>query len=229
MLYISRWKALAILLTVLSVSAMAIPNLLPDQIYYRLPGWAQRKIDLGLYQRGGIQLVLAADADQVRRDMVSELRTEVRRMLRESHIPGADLQARGDGVDVRVRAPANFNRTLAKLRELSWPDGQHVRDNHVPPERYMFVADKSVTADRRAPIPPAEVMVEADRTVIRLTITEAAFNARIDQRLRRSMQEFGWRASELRIPGTIQAGGPGRVEVQLAGISNLSAFQMYNQ
>ena len=48
MLYFSRWKATAILLTTLLVCAFAIPNFFPDAVVQSWPRWAQRHMVLGL-------------------------------------------------------------------------------------------------------------------------------------------------------------------------------------
>jgi len=48
MLYFTRWKALAIVLTAFVVCLFAVPNFLPDKWVQSWPKWAQRHIVLGL-------------------------------------------------------------------------------------------------------------------------------------------------------------------------------------
>ena len=84
MLYFSRWKAAAILLTALLVCACAIPNFFPEQTVQKWPKWAQRHIVLGLDLQGGSHLLLEVDAEAVRKEKVETLRDDVRRVLREA-------------------------------------------------------------------------------------------------------------------------------------------------
>ena len=84
MLYISRWKALAILLTTLVVCLFAIPNLFADETVQSWPKWAQRHVVLGLDLQGGSHILLEVDTAAVRKEKVEQLRDDVRRVLREA-------------------------------------------------------------------------------------------------------------------------------------------------
>jgi preprotein translocase subunit SecD len=70
MLYISRSKAAAILLTATLVCLCAVPNFFSDSFVQRWPGWAQRHIVLGLDLQGGSHILLEVDANDVRRQKV---------------------------------------------------------------------------------------------------------------------------------------------------------------
>ena len=48
MLYFTRWKALAIILTALVVCLCAVPNFFPEAKVKTWPLWAQRHLVLGL-------------------------------------------------------------------------------------------------------------------------------------------------------------------------------------
>ena len=87
MLYISRWKALAILLTAAVVCLCAVPNFFSDQTIQSLPKWMQRHVVLGLDLQGGSHILLEVDTDAVRKEKVEQLRDDVRRVLREARIP----------------------------------------------------------------------------------------------------------------------------------------------
>jgi len=67
MLYISKWKATAILLTALICCLFAVPNFFPESMVKRWPAWAQRHIVLGLDLQGGSHILLEVDANDVRR------------------------------------------------------------------------------------------------------------------------------------------------------------------
>src|SRR5690242_15002069 len=121
MLYISRWKAAAILLTALVCCAFAIPNFFPEKVVQRWPAWAQRHIVLGLDLQGGSHILLQVDANDVRRQKLQTLQDDVRKLLREARVglTRAPL-IRGNSVEVVVREN-DLQTALAKLRDLSQP------------------------------------------------------------------------------------------------------------
>ena len=67
MLYISKWKATAILLTACIVCLCAVPNFFAESTVKRWPAWAQRHVVLGLDLQGGSHILLEVDANDVRR------------------------------------------------------------------------------------------------------------------------------------------------------------------
>src|SRR5262249_39630970 len=83
MLYISKWKAAAILLTALICCLFAVPNFFPESMVKRWPAWAQRHIVLGLDLQGGSHILLEVDVNDVRRQKLLALQDDVRRVLRE--------------------------------------------------------------------------------------------------------------------------------------------------
>src|ERR1700709_1525405 len=123
MLYFTRWKALAIILTALVVCLCAVPNFFPEAKVKTWPAWAQRHIVLGLDLQGGSHILLEVDTDDVRKQKVDTLRDDVRRVLREARVGlvGAPV-VRGNSVEVRIR-DNDLQQGLTKLRELSQPLG----------------------------------------------------------------------------------------------------------
>ena len=83
MLYFSRWKATAILLTTLLVCSFAIPNFFPEKTVQSWPKWAQRHLVLGLDLQGGSHILLEVDTNAVRKEKLDTLRDDVRRVVRE--------------------------------------------------------------------------------------------------------------------------------------------------
>ena len=86
MLYFSRWKATAILLTTFLVCVFAVPNFLPEKTVQSWPKWAQRHIVLGLDLQGGSHILLEVDSNAVRKEKVETLRDDVRRVVRENRL-----------------------------------------------------------------------------------------------------------------------------------------------
>src|SRR5262249_38648805 len=123
MLYISKWKAAAILLTALIFCLFAVPNFFPESTIKRWPTWAQRHIVLGLDLQGGSHILLEVDANDVRRQKLLTLQDDVRKVLREARVGLTSAAVvRGNAVEVRIRE-SDLQQGLAKLRELSQPVG----------------------------------------------------------------------------------------------------------
>ena len=103
MLYFTRWKALAIILTALVVCLFAVPNFFPRSKVKTWPVWAQRHIVLGLDLQGGSYLLLEVDSNYVKKDKLDQVRDEVRRDAARGqdrlHRPSV---VRNDAVEVRI-------------------------------------------------------------------------------------------------------------------------------
>src|SRR6202158_5135727 len=119
MLYFTRWKALAIILTALVVCLCAVPNFFPEATVKTWPKWAQRHLVLGLDLQGGSHLLLEVDANSVRKDKLDQVRDDVRRALRDNKIVYTGLAPRADSVEVRVTKDTDLPTALSKLRESS--------------------------------------------------------------------------------------------------------------
>src|SRR5512139_3965905 len=123
MLYFTRWKATAIILTAFIVCLFAVPNFLPEKIVQSWPKWAQRHVVLGLDLQGGSHILLEVDTRAVRREMLEALRDDVRRVLREARIGYTGLVPRGNSVEVRIREGGGADQAQTKLATLSQPLG----------------------------------------------------------------------------------------------------------
>src|SRR6476646_7001370 len=100
MLYFSRLKATAILLTTFLVCAFAIPNFFSEQTVKSWPKWAQRHLVLGLDLQGGSHILLEVDAASVRREQAQALLGDVRRtFLSDRRIGYTGLVVRGNSVE----------------------------------------------------------------------------------------------------------------------------------
>jgi preprotein translocase subunit SecD len=105
MLFFSRWKAIAVLLTAIVVCLFAVPNFFPESVVQAWPKWAQRRIVLGLDLQGGSHLLLEVDANAVRKEKLQALLDDVRRILRENRIgyTGLRVATKGESVEVQIR------------------------------------------------------------------------------------------------------------------------------
>ena len=96
MLYFTRWKALAIILTALVVCLCAVPNFFPEAQVKTWPAWAQRRLVLGLDLQGGSYLLLEVDSNYVKKEKLDQVRDDVRRVLRDAKIGYTGLPSRTD-------------------------------------------------------------------------------------------------------------------------------------
>src|SRR5689334_2835101 len=123
MLYFTRWKALAIILTALIVCLFAVPNFFPQERVKTWPVWAQRRLVLGLDLQGGSYLLLEVDSNYVKKEKLDQVRDDVRRNLREAKIGYTGLAVRNDAVEVRISKDTEVQAAFDKLKELSQPLG----------------------------------------------------------------------------------------------------------
>jgi len=199
MLYISKWKAIAILLTAGICCLCAIPSFLPEKTVQRWPAWAQRHIVLGLDLQGGSHILLQVDANDVRRQKLQNLQDDVRRTLREARIGLTRAPAtRGSSVEVVVREN-QVDGALAKLRELSQPLGGFA----------------GTTGQRSVDI------TNAGGGLIRLTVTDPALLERTRQVVDQSVEIIERRVNAMGlVEPSIQREGTDRVLVQVPGLGN---------
>ena len=150
MLFFTRWKAAAILLTALAVCLLALPNFFSENVIRHWPSWAQRHIVLGLDLQGGSHLLLEVDSAAVRKEQLQSINDEVLRVLRQARIPFTGRVIRGNSVEVRITRDTDLDNALAKLRELSQPiagfagsTGQRTTDPAIT-ERVRQAVDQSI-------------------------------------------------------------------------------------
>ncbi len=199
MLYFTRWKALAIILTALVVCLCAVPNFFPEAQVKTWPAWAQRRLVLGLDLQGGSYLLLEVDSNYVKKDKLDQVRDDVRRVLRDARIPYTGLAARPDYVEVRITKDTDLQNALAKLRDLSQPLGGLLGSNG---QRSLEVSD-------------------AGGGVIRLTVPPAAVTDRIRQTIEQSIQIVEKRVNQLgTVEPLIQRQGVDRILVQVPGLQD---------
>jgi preprotein translocase subunit SecD len=204
MLHFSRFRAAAILLTVLFVCLAAVPNFFPEKVVEHWPKWAQRHIVLGLDLQGGSHILLEVDSNAVRKEKTEVLRDDVRRVLREARIGYSGLTARGDTVEVRIREGFDVQQALAKLRELSQPLSGILSGGG---QRTVDIADEG-------------------GGLIRLRVSDAAMNERIRQSVDQSIQIIERRVNELgTVEPSIQRQGADRILVQVPGLQDPSRLK----
>src|SRR3954452_14010673 len=198
MLYFTRWKALAIILTALVVCLCAVPNFFPEATVKGWPAWAQRRLVLGLDLQGGSYLLLEVDSNYVKKEKLEQIRDDVRKTLREARIGYTGLATRPDSVEVRVKE-SDLQNALTKLRELSQPLGGLLGSSG---QRSLEVSD-------------------AGGGLIRLAVPQAAITERVRQTIEQSIQIVERRVNQLgTVEPIIQRQGTDRILVQVPGLQD---------
>src|SRR3954465_9132973 len=198
MLYFTRWKALAIILTALVVCLCAVPNFFPEATVKGWPAWAQRRLVLGLDLQGGSYPLLEVDSNYVKKEKLEQIRDDVRKTLREARICYTGLATRPDSVEVRVKE-SDLQNALTKLRELSQPLGGLLGSSG---QRSLEITD-------------------AGGGLIRLAVPQAAITERIRQTIEQSIQIVERRVNQLgTVEPVIQRQGTDRILVQVPGLQD---------
>ena len=199
MLYFTRWKAAAIVLTAVFICLFAVPNFLPEKMVASWPKWAQRHVVLGLDLQGGSHILLEVDTKAVRKEMLQSLLDDMRRVLREARIGYTGLVVKGNSAEVHIREGSKSDLALEKLRTLSQPLGGIL----------------SAAGQRNI-----DVTTEAGN-VIRLTYTDPAIVERVRQAVDQSIEIIERRVNELgTVEPLIQREGTDRILVQVPGLQD---------
>ncbi len=199
MLYFSRRKAAAILLTTLVVCLFVIPDFVARQSIQSWPKWAQHHLVLGLDLRGGSYLLLQVDSDAVRKEMVETLRDDMRRRLREARIGYQDLHSQNGSVEVRFKTSADLARGRERLDAL------------VEPLRGLLGSTGQYTVQ----------MSEPGGGWLRLAPTPAAVTAHVHQAAQQSIPIIERRVNELgTVEPTIESEGADRIVVEVPGLKD---------
>src|SRR5215510_10521189 len=199
MMYISRWKALVILLTALLVSMLAVPNFFSQATVQSWPKWAQHQVVLGLDLRGGSHLLFEVDTAAVRKEKLDQLRDDVRRVLREARVGLSSAPVvRGAGVEVVVRE-TDLQNALTKVRELSQPLGGILGGAG---QRTLEISNQGGGR-------------------IQVTMTEPAIVERVRQAVDQAVQIIERRINELGlVEPLIQRQGTDRILLQVPGLGD---------
>jgi preprotein translocase subunit SecD len=198
MLFFTRWKAAAILLTALVVCLFAVPNFFSQEVISHWPDWAQRHIVLGLDLQGGSSLLLQVDTNAVRQERLQAVNDDVLRVLRQARIPFTGRSIHGGNVEVHITRPADVQTALAKLQDLSQP----------------LTGVAGSTGQR-------SLDITETGGLITLTPSDAALTDRIRQAVDQSIEIIQRRVNELGlVEPSIQREGIDRILVQVPGLQD---------
>ncbi|ADG09926.1 protein translocase subunit SecD [Caulobacter segnis] len=118
MLTLSRWKIIAVTLSVVFGILFSLPNVLPQKTLDAMPAWLpHQKLNLGLDLQGGSYLLYEVDTEALHRERLSNLMEDTRTQLRSEQIPFGELNQQGEIISVRIGDPARYNDALNLLRK----------------------------------------------------------------------------------------------------------------
>ena len=122
MLHFPSWKIAAVFSAILIGMLLALPNVLPQSVLNSFPqAIPAKRVHLGLDLRGGSHLLLEVDAKTALQDRMESLRDEVRVALRKNRVGYRALRVEGVSIRARLRNPAQSEKALAALEDISAP------------------------------------------------------------------------------------------------------------
>ncbi len=114
----SRWKSIAVLLSVIFGVLFTLPNLLPEAARKALPGFMPHQtLNLGLDLQGGSYLLYEVDITALRKERLVNLIEDTRKTLRDEQIDFTDLGQVEGNVSVRITDPEEVNKAVNALRK----------------------------------------------------------------------------------------------------------------
>nr|WP_196107263.1 MULTISPECIES: protein translocase subunit SecD [unclassified Ochrobactrum] len=195
----SKWVvALYSLIVVIGV-IIALPNFFTQKHLDAMPSWfPKRQVTLGLDLRGGSYLVLEVDAAGLKKDRLRTLLDDARSKLRAERIQPQSIRAVGDAVVVTIPDADQRSKAETALRTLI---------SQVNTSGFGTAIN--------------DIDVASTDNQVRLTLTEAGFNYRLDAALQQSLEIIRQRVDQVGVAEpSIQRVGSDRIVVQLPGLQD---------
>ncbi len=206
MLRFAPWKIASIIAMTVFALLVVAPSLLGPgaraALVSHLPKWAPvRFIVLGLDLQGGSHVLLEVDNSSVVKTMVENLRDSVRRVLRDEKVSiSGGIGVLPRGIQLRIPDPAELQKVMPKLRELTTPTSAGLQTASGAP-----VFDITQNSDG----------------LVQFTLTEAGLKAKVRRAVEQSIEVLRRRVDAL---GTtepnIQREGDDRVLVEVPGLQD---------
>ena len=113
----SRWRTIAVLISVIFGILFSLPNVIPQKTLDTLPSFLpHKKLNLGLDLQGGSYLLLEVDTKALRAEKLTNLIEDVRTSLRDEKIDFTDLGQVSGAVSVRITDPEQLTAATNLLR-----------------------------------------------------------------------------------------------------------------
>ncbi len=209
MLRYSRAKIIGVALTVVLGLLFVMPNFLSAETRAALRNGLgflpsdvlpHQAIVLGLDLQGGSHVLLQVDAAEIAKGQITQLREDVRRILREQKIaaPGG-ITVTPRGVELHVSEAADKTRLMGPLNELAQPAGS------------LGLSSGPRLLD----------ITQGDGGLIRLTITDAGITDKVRRAVEQSIEVIRRRVDALgATEPNIQREGAERILVEVPGLQD---------
>jgi SecD/SecF fusion protein len=190
-----RWVVVTYVILILAGVLAALPNMFTPQQLQALPSWVpKQQITLGLDLQGGSHLVLEVDAAALKTDRLRSLLEDVRGTLRKERIDSRSARISSGAITVTIDNPDQ----LAKAQEVL---GGMATTIGISGQKDLDVA--------------------TDGNLIKIALTEAGINDRLDAALQQSLEIVRQRVDQVGVAEpTIQRVGSNRMLVQLPGLQD---------
>jgi SecD/SecF fusion protein len=190
-----RWVVVTYVILILAGVLAALPNLFTQQQLAALPGWVpKQQITLGLDLQGGSHLVLEVDAAALRTDRLRSLLDDVRGTLRKERIDARSARIASGVIMVTIDNADQRAKAQGAIGAMANPVG-------IAGQKDLDVTTEGAT--------------------IRIALTDAGINDRLDAALQQSLEIVRQRVDQVGVAEpTIQRVGTNRMLVQLPGLQD---------
>src|SRR5882762_5584407 len=128
MLHFTRWKQIAIVLSVVLGITFLLPSFFAKETVAGWPWFVPRaQINLGLDLRGGAHLLLSMETAEVRKDWLDTLRDDARKRLRDAKIAVTGVGISNNSLQVRLAKAEDADAALKELKGLAQQTGDLIR------------------------------------------------------------------------------------------------------
>ncbi|MEQ1944534.1 protein translocase subunit SecD [Mesorhizobium sp. VNQ89] len=190
-----RWVLVTYVILIMAGVLAALPNMFTPQQLAALPGWVPKhQITLGLDLQGGSHLVLEVDAAALKTDRLRSLLDDVRATLRKERIDARSARISSGQLFVTIDDADQRAKALEAITAIANPIG------------IGGMKDLDITTDA---------------ATIKVALTDAGMNDRIDSAIRQSLEIVRQRVDQVGVAEpTIQRVGSDRILVQLPGLQD---------
>ncbi|HEY6631115.1 MAG TPA: protein translocase subunit SecD [Rhizobiaceae bacterium] len=190
-----RWVVVTYVILILAGVLAALPNLFTPQQLAALPSWVpKQQITLGLDLQGGSHLVLEVDAAALKTDRLRSLLDDVRSTLRKERIDSRSARISSGVITVAIDNPDQLAKAEEVLKGMATTIG--------------------ISGQK-------DLDVTTDGNLIKVALTDAGINDRLDAALQQSLEIVRQRVDQVGVAEpTIQRVGSNRMLVQLPGLQD---------
>lgn len=211
MLYFSRAKIIAILLTLFAGFVAAAPNFMPQGVMQYWPNFLPNQpLRLGLDLQGGAHLLLAMDRNEIKKDWLAGIRDGARQSLSKPRNRSRRIRMAGLGIqngEVTVKLRNADDRTDAKkeLESLITPIGNAI----------LGSSGNDI-----------EIVDGSEPNVILVRPTEAGLESRVSNAATASIETINRRINAIgTAESTVVRQGSDRILVQFPGLSDTTELK----